>query len=161
MAREVLRLNENETAWMRLFRTYKVLERAREVELAKADLSLAQAGVLYFLKDAKEPLTPSKLARLMYKEPHTISGLISRMEAQGLVNKRKDLGRKNLVRVSLTKKGDEAFKRQLGKTAVMNVTSCLSKKDLDKLNVLSDKLRAKGVELLKDMQPYPYRAMLE
>ena len=161
MAKEIMRLNENETAWMRLFRTYKVLERAREVELAKADLSLAQAGVLYFLKDAKEPLTPSKLARLMYKEPHTISGLISRMEARGLVHKKKDLGRKNLVRVSLTKKGEEAFKRQLGKTAVMNVTSCLSKTDLDKLNVLSDKLRAKGVELLRDMQPYPYRAMME
>ena len=161
MAKEVVELNENETAWMRLFRTYKVLERAREVELAQASLSLAQAGVLYFLKDAKEPLTPSKLARLMYKEPHTISGLISRMEAQGLVSKTKNLGRKNLVRVSLTKKGEEAFKRQLGKTAVMNVTSCLSKKDLDKLNVLSDKLRAKGVELLRDMQPYPYRAMLE
>ena len=161
MAKEVVKLNEHETAWMRLFRTYKVLERAREVELAKAGLSLAQAGVLYFLKDAKEPLTPSKLARLMYKEPHTISGLISRMEAQGLVKKTKNLEKKNLVRVSLTKKGEEAFKRQLGKTAVMNVTSCLSKKDLDKLNVLSDKLRAKGVELLKDMQPYPYRAMLE
>ena len=161
MAKEVVRLNENETAWMRLFRTYKVLERAREVELAKAGLSLAQAGVLYFLKDAKEPLTPSKLARLMYKEPHTMSGLISRMEAQGLVKKTKNLGRKNLVRVSLTKKGEEACKRQLGRTAVINITSCLSKKDLATLNALSDKLRAKGVELLRDMQPYPYRAMLE
>jgi DNA-binding MarR family transcriptional regulator len=161
MAREIMRLNENETAWMRLFRTYKILERAREVELAKAGLSLAQAGVLYFLKDAKEPLTPSKLARLMYKEPHTMSGLISRMEAQGLVKKTKNLEKKNLVRVSLTKKGEEAFKRQLGKTAVMNVTSCLSKKDLDKLNVLSDRLRTKGIELLRDMQTYPYRAMLE
>lgn len=161
MAKEVVKLNENETAWMRLFRTYKVLERAREVELAKAGLSLAQAGVLYFLKDAREPLTPSKLARLMYKEPHTMSGLISRMEAQGLVKKTKNLGRKNLVRVSLTKKGEEACKRQLGKTAVINITSCLSKKDLAALNALSDKLRAKGVELLRDMQPYPYRARLE
>lgn len=161
MARELVKLNENETAWMRLFRTYKVLERAREVELAKCGLSLAQAGVLYFLKDAKEPLTPSKLARLMYKEPHTMSGLISRMEAQGLVKKTKNLEKKNLVRVSLTKKGKEAFKRQLSKMAVMNITSFLSEKDLAMLNALSDRLRAKGLELLRDMQPYPYRAMLE
>ena len=154
--KDAAQMNGNEKTWERLVVTYTVLERAREVELGQAGLSLPQAAVIYFLKIAREPLTPSKLSRLIYKEPHTLSGLLSRMEAQGLVKKTKDLKRKNLVRVSLTKKGEESFKRQVNVRTVRNVTSCLSSKELASLNELLAKLYAKGIELLREMQPYPY-----
>ena len=154
--KDAAQLNENEKTWERLVVTYTILERARELELGQAGLSLPQAAVIYFLKTASEPLTPSKLSRLVYKEPHTLSGLLSRMEIQGLVKKTKDLKRKNLVRVSLTKKGEESFKRQVNVRTVRNVTSCLSSKELASLNELLDKLYAKGIELLRKMQPYPY-----
>ena len=154
--KDAAQMNENEKTWERLVVTYTILERARELELGQAGLSLPQAAVIYFLKIAREPLTPSKLSRLIYKEPHTLSGLLSRMEAQGLVKKTKDLKRKNLVRVSLTKKGEESFKRQVNVRTVRNVTSCLSSKELASLNELLDKLYAKGIELLREMQPYPY-----
>ena len=157
--KDAAQMNENEKTWERLVVTYTVLERARELELGQAGLSLPQAAVIYFLKTAREPLTPSKLSRLIYKEPHTLSGLLSRMEAQGLVKKTKDLKRKNLVRVSLTKKGEESFKRQVNVRTVRNVTSCLSSKELASLNELLDKLYAKGIELLREMQPYPYGTM--
>ena len=154
--KDATHLNENEKTWERLVVTYTVLERAREMELGQAGLSLPQAAVIYFLKTAKELLTPSKLSRLIYKEPHTLSGLLSRMEAQGLVKKTKDLKRKNLVRVSLTKKGEESFKRQVNVRTVRNVTSCLSSKELASLNGFLDKLYTKGIGLLREMQPYPY-----
>ena len=154
--KDAAQMNENEKTWERLVVTYTVLERARELELGQAGLSLPQAAAIYFLKTAEGPLTPSKLSRLIYKEPHTLSGLLSRMEAQGLVKKTKDLKRKNLVRVSLTKKGEESFKRQVNVRTVRNVTSCLSSKELASLNELLDKLYAKGIELLREMQPYPY-----
>jgi len=32
-----------------------------------------------------EPITPMKLSKLLHREPHTISALLTRMEAQGLV----------------------------------------------------------------------------
>jgi len=159
--KDAAQMNENEKTWERLVVTYTILERARELELGQAGLSLPQAAVIYFLKIAREPLTPSKLSRLIYKEPHTLSGLLSRMEAQGLVKKTKDLKRKNLVRVSLTKKGEEAFKRQLSERTVTNVTSCLSEKELGTLDSLLDKLYAKGLELLRERQPYPYGTTLE
>jgi len=57
--------------------------------------------------------------------------------------------------VTLTKKGKEAFERQLGAGKVRNITSCLTKQELDTLNV-NRKLRAKGIELLRELLPSPY-----
>lgn len=157
MKQDVLdRMGEHEKSWVKLFQTYAALERAREIELGKIGLTTAQAAVLFALKTATEPVTPAKLARWLYREQHTMSGLINRMEVQGLVRKTKDLERKNMVRVTLTKKGEEAFRRQTGARATVNVTTCLSKKELDVLMVCSDKLHEKALELLRDMQPYPY-----
>jgi DNA-binding MarR family transcriptional regulator len=156
MAKDLTKMNENEKTWVRLFRAYTVLERAREMELSRVGITLPQAAVLYFLGTARETLTPTKLARLTYKEPHTISGLLNRMEKQGLIKKTKDLKRKNLVRVSLAKKGEELSKRLLSERVVINITSCLSKKELDTLNEMTDKLFERTIELLREMQPNPY-----
>ena len=160
MAKDLTKMNENEKTWVRLFRAYTVLERAREMELFRVGVTLPQAAVLYFLGTARETLTPTKLARLNYKEPHTISGLLNRMEEQGLIKKTKDLKRKNLVRVSLTKKGEELSRRLLSERVVINITSCLSKKELDTLNELTDKLFERTIELLREMQPNPYGTTL-
>jgi DNA-binding MarR family transcriptional regulator len=78
------------------------------------------------------------------------------MEAQGLVKTTKDLQRKNWVRVSLTKKGEEAYKRQMTQKAAREATSCLSKNEIDALNAICKKLRAKGAELIRQIQPSPY-----
>ena len=132
------------------------LQRARGLELAKIGLSIPQAGILYFLKTSNEPLTPMKLSRRMNRQPHTVSALVKRMEAQGLVKTTKDLRRKNWVRVSLTNKGNEAFKRQMSERTACTATSCLSKKEIEALNAICKKLRAKDAELIRQVQPGPY-----
>jgi DNA-binding MarR family transcriptional regulator len=149
-------LTKNERVWENLALTFMTLQRARELELARVALTIPQAGVLYFLKTSKEPLTPMKLSRIMNRQPHTVSALVTRMEAQGLVKTTKDLQRKNWVRVSLTKKGEEAYKRQMTQKAAREATSCLSKNEIDALNTICKKLRAKGAELIRQMQPSPY-----
>ena len=159
--KDVTELNENEKAWERILRTNAALIRAREVELARAGISLTQAGVLYFLKSAKEPLTAARLARLLHKEPHSVSGWLKRMEAQGLVKRTKNPKRKNQVLASVTAKGEKAYKRQLSRKAARNITSCLSKKELEMANVICDKLYDRAIELLRDLEPYPYGPQLE
>ena len=135
--------------------------RAREVELARAGILLTQAGVLYFIKVAGKPLTPAQLARLLHKEPHSVSGWLKRMEADGFVKRTKNPKRKNQVLVSLTKKGEETYKRQIDKTVTRNITSCLSKKELEMVNVICDKLYDRAIEILRELQPYPYGPHLE
>ena len=149
-------MNEHEIAWAEMSVTSTVLRRAWEMELAQIGLIVPQALALSIVAGSTEPITPMKLSRSMHREPHTISALLTRMEAQGLVKKERNLERGNWVRVTLTKKGKEAYGRQLGAGRVRNVTSCLSKQELEALNGMNRKLRAKGIELLREMLPSPY-----
>jgi DNA-binding MarR family transcriptional regulator len=149
-------LNENEVMWARLFMATKVVERAREIELSRANVSLIQAMVLHVLKIAAEPLTPTKLARMLCREPHSMSALVDRMEKQGLVRKKHDLSRKNLVRVVLTAKGEEAFQRQRSINVVSNITACLTKEERETLASCADKMRSRAIELIREMTPAPY-----
>jgi len=153
---ESIELSANQKAWLRLETFTAVMERARNLELARIGLNIPQASVLYCLKVSKEPMTPMKLARMMHKQPHTVSALVHRMEAQGLVSTRKDMKRKNWLRVSLTKKGDEAVKRWANATEVTEVMSCLSKRESEALYTISHKLHKKSLEKLRQMQPDPY-----
>jgi MarR family multiple antibiotic resistance transcriptional regulator len=149
-------LNENEIAWWEMSVTSLILQRAWEMELAQVGLTVPQTLVLTIVQSSPEPITPMKLSRLMHREPHTISALLTRMEAQGLVKKERNLERGNWVRVSLTKNGKEAYERQVVARKVRNITTCLSKQELGALNKMNKKLRAKGVELLREMLPSPY-----
>jgi len=155
--KDVEKLDENERAWVLLLRTCKAVERARDSELERLALSPIKAEVLYALKTAEEPVTPSKLARWLYRETHTMSGLINRMEEEGLVKKSKDLERKNLVRVKLTEKGEQAFQEQLSAIIVPRITSCLSREELDNLKAYLNKLQTRALEIIRDLQPLPYR----
>ena len=153
---DVVQRNNNEKVWMHLSRTYTVLERAREMELAPLGISSIQFEVLHFVKAAKMPATPAQLARWLHRQPHTVSGLLGRMEAQGLLRRTKDLERRNQVRLTLTRKGEGALKRGWNAIMATDATACLSKKELDVLNESSDKLYTKGIQLIREMQPYPY-----
>jgi len=153
-------LNENEIAWWEMSVTSLVLQRAWEMELARVGLTVPQTLVLTIVQSSPEPITPMKLSKLMHREPHTISALLTRMEAQGLVKKERNLERGNWVRVSLTKNGKEAYERQAVARKVRNITTCLSKQELGALNKMNKKLRARGVELLREMLPSPYNEPL-
>jgi DNA-binding MarR family transcriptional regulator len=155
-----IRITDDEVLWENIFITSITLQRARELELAQVGLTMAQAGVLYQLKIAKEPMTPMKISRRMHKQPHTISALVTRMEADGLLKTAKDLERKNWVRVSLTKKGQEAFNRQITQKLTRNVTSCLSKKEKDAIAPICNKLRAHATEMIRQMLHDPYSDLL-
>jgi len=149
-------MSEHEMAWAEMSVTSTILRRAWEMELAQVGLTVPQALVLTIVVGSPEPITPMKLSKLLHREPHTISALLTRMEAQGLVKKERNLERGNWVRVTLTKKGKEAYERQVVARRVRNVTECLSKQELDALNKMNRKLRAKGIEMLRDMLPSPY-----
>ena len=153
-------MNEHEIAWAEMSVTSTILRRAWEMELARVGLTVPQTLVLIIVQSSPEPITPMKLSRLMHREPHTISALLTRMEAQGLVKKERNLERGNWVRVSLTKNGKEAYQRQAVARKVRNITTCLSKQELGALNKMNKKLRARGVELLREMLPSPYNEPL-
>jgi DNA-binding MarR family transcriptional regulator len=107
--------------------------RAVEDELRPIGVTMVQAAILWVAKTSEKPVTPPMLSRLLVREPHTVQAILSRMERQGLIERTKDLQRKNLVRVTLTEKGEEAFARADELKTVPNLLSCLSLEERDAL----------------------------
>jgi DNA-binding MarR family transcriptional regulator len=142
--------------WGLLHKVQHLLHRAREMELENDGLSTVAAGVLSFVDGSKKPVTPSMLSRYLHRQPHTISGLVSRMEKQGLVKKVKDLERKNQVHVTLTTKGKRLAQKLDKRPVAFNALSTLSEQELTNMAKYLNKLMKSGAEQLRSMQPLPY-----
>jgi len=78
-------------------------------ELKDLGITRCQATLFFAMRSAGEKATIAELARWTGQKPHGLSALVSRLEAQGLVERVRDLERKNLVRVQLTEKGRVAY----------------------------------------------------
>lgn len=153
---EISELTKNQETWNRMVTVMIIWERARNLELAKIGINMVQAEVLHRAKTARDPLTPMKLSRIMHRQPHTVSALVHRMEAQGLLTMMKDMKRKNMFRLSVTRKGEDALKRWSTATVVPDALSCLTKTEREALDTITEKLHKKGLDLLREMQPSPY-----
>ena len=142
--------------WSTFNQAYWVVIRAAEAELRALDLTMIQAAVLYWVRTSKEPPTPADLSRLLFRRPHTVSDLLNRMEKQGLVRRKRDSKRKNVSRVVLTEKGEEAFRRQKEVGAVARILSELTPKESETIQTALEKLRRKAIEELKSGLSAPY-----
>jgi len=143
--------------WAMMNQVYWAMVRATENELRPIGISMIQAAVLFLVKNAKTPATPAQLSRWLFREPHTVSGLLNRMEKQGLVRKAKDLERKNLVRVTLTEKGEEAYQRQSEMRLIRKLLSSLFPKQRDNLMTYLRTLRSRALDelVVKRQLPCP------
>lgn len=155
MARR-LELTAEMIDWLRLQMATTALNRARELELAKIGLNTSQAEILYCLKIAREPMTPMRLSRMLCKQPHTVSAMVHRMESRGLVVVKRDMKRKNWIRVSLTKRGEASLNLWAAATTVPDVAlSSLTDRERKMLSSITKKLHGKALELLRQMRPDP------
>lgn len=142
--------------WSAFNQAYWVVIRVAEAELRAIDLTMIQAAVLYWVKTSKEPPTPADLARLLFRRPHTVSDLLNRMEKQKLVRRRKDSRRKNVSRIILTEKGEEAFERQKQVGAVSRILSELTPEETEAVQSALEKLRRKALQELQSGLSAPY-----
>jgi len=81
----------------------------RNRELKDLGITRCQATLFLAMRSAGEKATIAELARWTGQKPHGLSALVGRLEAQGLVERVRDLERRNLVRVQLTEKGRVAY----------------------------------------------------
>jgi DNA-binding MarR family transcriptional regulator len=113
--------------WMFLTRTRYAIYRAREKELQRYGVTPEQVGLLFIVQSLENRATPAEIARHINRQPHTASALIDRMEGIGLVKKTRDLEKKNMVRVSLTEKGQKAYELSIKRGPIHRIMSVLNK----------------------------------
>ena len=134
--------------WVLLHQVSDIIFNAREAELQKYGLPATQAEVLFVIKAIGDEVTPAQISRMIYRRPHSVSGIIDRMEKAGLVKKTKDLHKKNLIRVTMTAKGQQAYKQALGRKSVQKIMASLSESERQKFKSLLETLRNKGLKEL-------------
>jgi len=87
-----------------------------------------------------------------------VVNLLNRMEERGLVKRSKDLHKKNLVRIALTDKGEEAFVAACQTSAISRLMSALSEEQRERLAECLWVLRGKALdELHLEEPPFPQR----
>ncbi len=138
--------------WTLLHQTTEAIGRAREKELAEHGIALRQVAALYvinhLIKTKGESVTPTELAQWLFRRPNTISSILDRMEREGLINKGKDDQRRNLVRVSLTEKGRDAYQKSTQRESLHQVMGCLSTEEQDVFFGYLERLRDNALKYL-------------
>jgi len=104
---------------------------------------------VWIVKAIGEEATPAEISRWLIREPHALSLLLNQMEKKGLVIKTKDLERKNMVRISLTDKGEEALRQAQKSETISRMMSFFSYEEQDCLREHLLTLRNKALEELE------------
>lgn len=130
--------------WMLLTHTRYAIYRSREKELQRYGVSPEQVGVLFIVQALGNRATPSEISRYIMRQPHTVSALIERMEEKGFVKKIHDLDKKNLVRVSMTEKGQKIYESSTKRGPIHRIMSILTDGEREQLRTLLEKIHTQA-----------------
>jgi MarR family transcriptional regulator, transcriptional regulator for hemolysin len=133
---------EAEPIGLLLTRTAKVVSRAFDEALTEAGGSLPTWLVLVSLK-GQEHGAQRELAEAVGIEGPTLTHHLNRMEADGLVTRRRDPDNRRVHRVELTDDGEAAFRHLLQTVAAFDarLRAGFSERELTELRGLLDRLR--------------------
>ena len=148
MAQQI-KADKDYTLLTSLLQVSDILFKIRERELLPQNLSATSAAILFLVNAMGKDVTPAKITRMLLREPHAISGILMRMEKHGLLKRTKNMERKNLIRVTLTAKGENALKQAMKQTGTANVLSKLTEEQRSKLKRTLNVLKEAGIEELR------------
>ena len=142
--------------WVLLNQVRDAVLKARQKELNQYNISASQAAVLLVIEAIGPKATPAEISRRVFRKPHSVSGILSRMEKKGLVRRLKDLDRKNLTRVVFTEKGREAYYQSTKRESIRQIMSSLPEEERKQLTSSLQTLRDKALGELGVRRPLPF-----
>ena len=114
----------------------------------KHGLTSAHVPILFLAKSTGNNIKPAEIARITLREPHSVSTLLDRMERDGLIKKVKDLKSRNQIRVTLTEKGEKAYRQCMPPESIRKIFSALSDSQKEQLGESLDQLRTRALKEL-------------
>ena len=134
-----------ELSWL-IFLVRRAIHKARARELLHYEITPEQASVLFYIYILGDKVTPTDLSRWVFREPHSTSSMLSRMEKQGLVKKVYALHGKNSVRITLTSKGLEVYHQSAKRESLHTIVSSLSIEERRQLRSHLQKLLRRALQ---------------
>ena len=155
---QTIKADKDYTLSTLLLQVADIIVKVRERELLPLKLSATSAAILFLVDAMGKDVTPAKISRMMLREPHSISGILIRMEKAGLIKRTKNMERKNLIRITLTSKGEQALKQSMKKEGVKHILSGLSdeqRKQLKTTLTIIKEAGLKELDLIPQSLPWP------
>ena len=143
-----IKADKDYTLLTSLLQVADILFKIRERELLPQNLSATAAAILFLVEAMGEDVTPAKITRMLMREPHSISGILMRMEKHGLIKRTKNMERKNYIRITLTGKGEKALRQAMKQTETAQVLSKLSAVQQKQLKTTLTALKEAGMKEL-------------
>jgi len=129
--------------WALLRQTWSLMDKGAETRLAKIRLTPEKLGVLWICRDFHGIVTTAEISRFLSRQSQSITGLLNRMEQEGLVRRTPKRKGRPYTEVKLTPRGQEACDAgtSVVKTLIEDTASVFSAKDRDQLHKLLRALR--------------------
>ena len=144
--------------WFLLNQAKDSVFKIRQRELSEYGISPEEAMVMFIVHVLNNNCIPTEIAKWLLRRHHAVLSILNRMEQKKLISKTKDLKRKNLVRVSLTDKGQQAFYQSTKIDCLHQVMSSLSQEERQQLRSFLETLRDRALEVvnnISELDPKP------
>ncbi len=135
----------NDYLWQIMARTDHIMTKLRQKELRQFGINMNEAIVLFTVLRLKKLATPANISRQLFWEPHTVSEQLTGMGKKGLIRKIRDLERHNLIRIEVTEKGLEAYRKSAIRKSTREIMSVLTKEEQLQLWALLAKIRGRAM----------------
>lgn len=137
--------------WASLYTAFAILRKESDRALSPWRLTVPQASVLALLAEAGRPLPVTRLARLLLQESPSVTSLVDRMCANGLVERVKDRQDRRVVLVKLSRKGQKVHDNLRATAAAFNdeLFGVLSPDERAALTKLLQKLASRNLQRIR------------
>jgi len=146
------------TTWALLRQTWSVMDKAAETRLAKVGLTPEKLAVLWTCRDHLGLLTTAEIARFLSRQSQSVTGLLNRMEEEGLISRIPKRKGRPFTEIKLTAKGEKACGVGIAviKGLIREIAPALSAEEQQQLQRLLGALRQQVVEDLHiELTPPP------
>ena len=147
MAQQI-KADKEYTLITRIMQVADIFVKVRERELIPLNLSATAADILFLVDAMGEDVTPAKITRMVLREPHSVGGILLRMEKHGLLKRARDMEYKNQIRITLTAEGETALKKAMKLDGTTHILSRLSSDQQKQLRATLTALKEAGMKEL-------------
>ena len=133
--------------WVMIAQTKDAILKARQRDYARFNISNERRAVLWSIQNNGGHATPVEISRQLFRELHSVTEMLKRMEKEGLIQRYKGSGRSRFE-VKLTEKGLEVFNQSLHNETDERIFSVLTKKERERLASYLWKLRGQVMKEL-------------
>jgi DNA-binding MarR family transcriptional regulator len=139
------------TAFAHLRQMWIAMNKVVEIRLREIGATPESMTILWACRDLQGPVRPAELARLVFRSPHTVAGILRWMEEEGLVVRMRRRPGHPFTEVKLTPKGKKACSPAIetAKDVIAEIMSVMSDEELEQLVALTRPLQLKVLKMLQ------------